>query len=75
MKFSHSCKPVAQELAPKLAVIIRHLVNGGRFSVCWRLADVVPVPKNFFLRNLETSGLALLFLSYQLYLKVSGLGS
>ena len=28
-----------------MAVIFRHLVKGGSFSACWRLADVVPVPK------------------------------
>ena len=43
--FHFFCKPVAWELAPKLAVIFRHLVNGGSFPACWRLADVVPVPK------------------------------
>ena len=38
-------KPVAQEPVPKLTIIFRHLDKGNRFPVCWRLADVVPVPK------------------------------
>ena len=38
-------KHVARELVPKLAVIFRHSVRGGRFPGYWRLADVVPVPK------------------------------
>ena len=38
-------KQVAWELAPKLAVSFRHLVKGGCFPACWRLADVVPVSK------------------------------
>ena len=33
------------ELAPKLTVIFRHMVRGCVFPACWRLADVVPVPK------------------------------
>ena len=36
-------KQVARELAPKLAVKFRHLVKGGSFPACWRLAVVVPV--------------------------------
>ena len=43
--FPHFYKQVARELVPKLAVIFRHLVRGGSFPACWRLADVVPVPK------------------------------
>ena len=38
-------KQVARELAPKLAVFFRHLVKGGSFPTCCRLADVVSVPK------------------------------
>ena len=38
-------KQVAQDLASKLAVILGHHVKGDSFPVCWRLADVVPVPK------------------------------
>ena len=38
-------KQVARELAPKLAVIFRHLIKGGSFPACWRFFDVVPVPK------------------------------
>ena len=41
------CKQVIRELSPKLAVIFRHLVKWGSFPACWRLADVVPVPKEF----------------------------
>ena len=37
-------KQLARVLATRLAVIFRHLVTGGSFSVCWRSADV-PVPK------------------------------
>ena len=37
-------KQVDRELAPKLAVIFRHLVKGGSFPICCRLADVVPAP-------------------------------
>ena len=36
---------MAWKLAARSAVIFRHLVKGGCFPVCWRLADVVPVPK------------------------------
>ena len=43
--FPISYKQVARELAPKLVVNFRHLVSGGSFPACWRLADVVPVPK------------------------------
>ena len=38
-------KQVAREMASKLAVIFRHLVKGGNFPTCWRLADVVQVQK------------------------------
>ena len=38
-------KQVARELASKLAVNFRQLVIGGTFPACWRLVDVVPVPK------------------------------
>ena len=38
-------KPVAWELASKLALIFRRLVRGASFPVCRRLADVVPVSK------------------------------
>ena len=38
-------KQVAWELASQLAVIFRHMVWGSCFPACWRLADVVPVPK------------------------------
>ena len=38
-------KQVVRELVPKLAVIFRHLVRRGSFQACWRLVDVVPVPK------------------------------
>ena len=38
-------KQVARELAPKVAVILRHLVNGGSVSTSWRLADVISALK------------------------------
>ena len=38
-------KQVVRELAPKLAVVFRHLVKGGIFTAYWRVADVVSVPK------------------------------
>ena len=41
-------KQVAWGLAPKLAEVPRHLVIGGSFPACWRLADVVSVPKESF---------------------------
>ena len=43
--FSLFYRQVARELTPKLAVIFRHLVRGGKFPACRRLVDVVPVPK------------------------------
>ena len=46
-------KQVARELAPKSAVIFRHLANGGSFPVYWRLADVVPVPEESFSSDVE----------------------
>ena len=36
-------KQVARELAAKLAIIVRHLVQKGSFPACWRLTDGVPV--------------------------------
>ena len=45
MKCSRFYKQVAWRLAPKLAVIFRHLVNDGNFPACEKLADDVPVPK------------------------------
>ena len=35
-------------MAPKLAVIVRYLVKGNSFPVCFRLVDVVSVPKEAF---------------------------
>ena len=34
-------------MASKLALIFRILLNRGSFSVCWRVANVTPVPKGF----------------------------
>ena len=45
--FSFFYKPVARELALKFGCNFRHLVKGGSFPACWRIADVVPVPKRF----------------------------
>ena len=39
------CKQEARELAPKLAVMFRHLVKRVSFPACSRLADIVLVPK------------------------------
>ena len=36
---------MSRQLASKLAVIFRHMIKGGSFPACWRLAYVVPVPK------------------------------
>ena len=36
-------------MAPTLAVIFRHLVNGDSFSACWRLTEVVHISINLFL--------------------------
>ena len=38
-------KKVTRELATKLAVIFKHLVKKIIFPGCWRLADVMTVPK------------------------------
>ena len=38
-------RQVAQNLAPKLAVILRHLVKRGSFLACGRSANVLPVSK------------------------------
>ena len=37
-------KPVTRELAPKLAVIFKHLVKGDSLSACWRRSDVALMP-------------------------------
>ena len=44
MECFHFYRQVAQELVPKLAVALRHLVRCS-FPACWILADVVSVPK------------------------------
>ena len=38
-------KKRAEVLAPRLAVIFRRLLRLGRFPVCWRVANVTPIPK------------------------------
>ena len=38
-------KKIASLLAPKLAVIFRALFRKGSFPVCWRTANVTPLPK------------------------------
>ena len=38
-------KETADILAPKIAVIFRKLVRTGRFSLCWRTANVTPISK------------------------------
>ena len=36
---------IADVLAPKLAVIIRILIQQGSFPVCWRTANITALPK------------------------------
>lgn len=38
-------KKSADILAPKIAVIFRKLARSGRFSLCWRTANVTPISK------------------------------
>ena len=38
-------KKTAVVLAPRLAVIFRRLLRLGRFHICWRVANVTPIPK------------------------------
>ena len=38
-------KETAEILAPKIAVIFRKMVRAGRFSLCWRTANVTPTSK------------------------------
>ena len=40
-------------MAPKLAVIFRHLLKGGNFPACCRLSDVVLVLKESLFLNVE----------------------
>ena len=35
---------MARELAPKLAVVFKHVVTKGSLQSCWRLADIISVP-------------------------------
>ena len=51
--FSIFYKQVAWELAPKLAVIFRHLVRGASFPAFCRLANVVLVPKRSYFSDAE----------------------
>ena len=46
-------KQVAHELAPKLAVIFRHLVRKDSFPKCWKWPDVVLVPKESSFSDVE----------------------
>ena len=47
---------VARELTLKLTITFRHLLNWGSFSACWRVADVVSVPKDFgYCRPISTA--------------------
>ena len=36
---------MADAMAPGLCVVFQRLVHLGRFPVCWRLANVAPIPK------------------------------
>ena len=38
-------KMTALVLAPRLAVVFRRLLRLGSFPVCWRVANVTPIPK------------------------------
>ena len=38
-------KKTAVVLAPRLAVVFRWLLRSGSFLVCWRVANVTPIPK------------------------------
>ena len=38
-------KRIAEVLTPRLAVIFRRLLRLGSFPVCWRVANVTPIPK------------------------------
>ena len=39
-------KKTAVVLAPRLAVVFRRLLRLGSFPVCWRVANVTPIPKS-----------------------------
>ena len=47
-------KMIADVLAPKLATLFRYLVRSGTFPDCWKIADVVPVPKELHHHRLGT---------------------
>ena len=38
-------KRTAEVLAPRLAVVFRRVLRLGSFLVCWRVANVTPIPK------------------------------
>ena len=38
-------KKTAEVLAPRLAVVFRRLLRLGSFPVCWRVANVIQIPK------------------------------
>ena len=38
-------KKTAVVLAPRLAVVFRRLLRLGSFPLCWRVANVTPIPK------------------------------
>ena len=38
-------KKTAVVLSPRLAVVFRRLLRLGSFPVCWRVANVIPIPK------------------------------
>ena len=37
-------KKTVEVLAPRLAVVFRRLLRLGSFSVCWRVANITPIP-------------------------------
>ena len=64
-----------RELTPKLTLIFRNLVKKGSFSACWKLDDVVPVPKRSSSSDVGDYKPILLLPSYHRYLKRSWLES
>ena len=38
-------KKTAVVLGPRLAVVFQRLLRFGSFPVCWRVANVTPIPK------------------------------
>ena len=43
--FPHFFNKTSEVLAPRLAVVFRRLLRLGSFPVCWRVANITPIPK------------------------------